>query len=147
MRAATFAEMAVLAKYGFSKREETEWIENNNSRNLKVLEQIRRGWRFKSFHSTILNEHQVAELSQSIKDFLSQKYDSVKSQFDDSFPHASLVINGKILHTPPMLFGNDVLILSFGNVDISIDPRHSIYCWAAQVFHIFVVVDSCLIAC
>ena len=143
-RCATFADESVLNNYNCFRSEELKEVTESNSLPGKLehdglsgdkLDVFRNGsWTIKSFHSNILNEHETLTMTKELKAYIAKKYSSLQHLVDaEASTEDSICINGQKLHTPPMLFGRDILKLKFGEVEISVNPCHAIFCWAEKV--------------
>eukprot|EP01035_Chromulina_nebulosa_P024849 gene24849-32366_t len=142
-RCATFADESVLNNYNCFRSEELKEVTESNSLPGKLehdrlsgdkLDVFRNGsWTIKSFHSNILNEHETLTMTKELKAYIAKKYSSLQHLVDaEASTEDSICINGQKLHTPPMLFGRDILKLKFGEVEISVNPCHAIFCWAEK---------------
>ena len=139
-RCATFADENVLHNHNCSRSEEfVDGFESQKSNNDRLISDrydifCNGSWTIKSFHSNILNEHETSAMTKELKAYIVNKYSSLHHILDSGATEDdSLCINGQKLHTPPMLFGRDILKLTVGEVEISVKPCHAIFCWAEKV--------------
>jgi len=130
-RHAVFADENTLRQFNCSRSQNSVSAEVSDACELDILNHNESGWCFKSCHSNILNEKASHDLTCRIRKYLSLNYSSI---IEDGESSSNLVVNGFKLHTPPMLFGNDTLQLIFSDVEISIVPNHSMFCWAEKVY-------------
>lgn len=129
-RKAVFAEEKVLQAYNCAKSsEEICSLDKEHYVLADVFSCF--GWKVSSFHSNILKEEETISMTNQLRNYLNLSFPS--TDIGEVAKDPSLRIRGNILHTPPMLFGKDILQLQFGDVALSINPCHAIFCWAAQV--------------
>ena len=143
-RCATFADESILHNYNCIRSEEIIGEFSNSllagkdgcdRQSGDKLDVFHNGsWTIKSFHSNILNEDETLTMTKELKAYIAKKYSSLQHMEDsETSTEDSLCINSQKLHTPPMLFGRDILKLKFGEVEISVNPCHAIFCWAEKV--------------
>ena len=130
-----FASADVLEKYSFTKTSEPLGDDLTQLTFLDTLSQPS-GWKFTSYHDKILNEKGLSNLTENIKAKLARQFPSLQeenSNIEEWIAEDSLNVNACKLHVPPMLFGNDIFHIQFGDFVLSMDASDAILCWAAQV--------------
>ena len=130
-----FASADVLDKYSFTKSSESLGDDLTQLSFLDTLYQPS-GWKFTSYHDKILNERGLSSLTETIKGRLAHRFPSLQeenSNIEEWIAEDSLNVNACKLHVPPMLFGNDIFHIQFGDFVLSMDANDAILSWAAQV--------------
>jgi hypothetical protein len=133
----TIAQDEVLTELSCSKRCITlsSPSEENSRKGSVCADSLlhRAGWEFTALHTTILNESELRDLCERLKESAAQQFLSLSSHGTEWQMGDGLEINNCKLHIPPMLFGKDIFVMKVGHASISISACDAVLCWAIQV--------------
>ncbi|RYG64935.1 hypothetical protein EON64_12965 [archaeon] len=97
------------------------------------------GWKFHAFHRHILHEHETKKYVRRIKQQLLSEFPSVRGKVPledeaDWLQNDHMKINDFHIHTPPMLFGADLLLFEnpLGGL-MNVSATDAIYTWVSKV--------------